>query len=177
MEKSKPPEGIERCAVCGEFNGATEARNLTWSYSLRPEPTEIVTVSCLCKGTPCTLCKKNLVHRSISNSYVEESNSIEHSAWFAGMIPCGPCRALETSKKIATATLPIATKEVRKEPRLPDKLQPQGHGVAAGIARSFVRSLVIVFFVYGLGGILRSCSEPVHGDRPVTGQANQITRA
>jgi hypothetical protein len=59
---------------------------------------ELISVSCLCKGTMCRTCGKNLVHGSGTNSYDEETNTIGHWAWFAGMIPCARCRSRKAAE-------------------------------------------------------------------------------
>ncbi len=76
---------------CGEFNGSTDASNLSWSGS--HQPVGEISVSCLCQRIPCPRCKKNLIHRPISNAYYPTSKRIEHSPYFAGLIVCSECRA------------------------------------------------------------------------------------
>ncbi len=93
------PSGFERCPVCGEFNGETKAKNLSQgSATLVPNPESVVTVLCLCGGIPCPRCKKNKIHRPISNSYHEKTNTVGHWPYFAGMMVCRECRA-ETSQR------------------------------------------------------------------------------
>ncbi len=165
----KLPAGFERCAVCGEFNGATEARNLSWGGSAnQPAPTTIVTVSCLCKGVPCQRCKKNLVHRSGSNSYYEQSNSVEHSPWFAGMMPCRPCHDLEASKAVSKAPQVVVKKEIPRQLQDASKLKPQETKPASNAFYGFIRVLAIAFIMVGVPAIGKSCSEQDHGNRPVT---------
>jgi len=98
LTKSIPP-GFERCPVCGEFNGTTKAKYLNWEGLPPDDLEETITVSCLCKGILCRRCKKNKIHRPISNSYEEDSNTIDHWPSFSGMIPCSECRAKEKAKK------------------------------------------------------------------------------
>ena len=82
------PQGYVQCEVCGEFNGTTDARNLS-----RCPRNAQVGMTCLCHGIPCPRCKTRLIHRPISNTYYRESNSMEHVPSFSGMIPCTACRA------------------------------------------------------------------------------------
>ena len=49
----------------------------------------------LCHGIPCPRCKARLIHRPISNTFDPESNSIWHTPYFGGMMPCKECRAKE----------------------------------------------------------------------------------
>lgn len=53
---------------------------------------EYLTVSCFRDGILCPKCKKNKIHRPVSNSYDEESNTIEHLFYLAGMMGCSECR-------------------------------------------------------------------------------------
>ena len=89
----KVPEGLVKCEICGEYKGKVQEKYLNWEGSYRKEESEeseeYLGVSCLCDGIPCPKCKKNKIHRPISNSYDEESNSISHSFYLSGMIPCG----------------------------------------------------------------------------------------
>jgi hypothetical protein len=90
--EDKPvPLGFEQCNICGEFNGITDASNLSWGD--RFCPTGEISVSCLCHGILCRSCGKNLIHRPISNSYHPDVNEVWPFPWFAGMIPCSECRA------------------------------------------------------------------------------------
>jgi hypothetical protein len=94
QDKPLVPMGYVQCDVCGEFNGTTDARNLSWNSS--DPPTGEISVTCLCHGIPCPKCKAKLVHRPITNSYDPDANKIWHSPYFAGLIPCSECRAKET---------------------------------------------------------------------------------
>ena len=92
------PPGFSRCPECGEFNGQTLAKYLDWPFSMinpPPPPDKMIGVSCLCNGILCGRCKKNKVHRPISNSYEEDTNTIGHWPYFTGMMPCRECRAKE----------------------------------------------------------------------------------
>ena len=90
------PPGFERCIVCGEFNGTTEARHLDWEGSLAPPPPDRpVSVTCLCHGIPCSRCNTHLIHRPISNSYDEGTNTIGHWFYLSGLAPCWACRLAE----------------------------------------------------------------------------------
>jgi len=91
----KIPEGFVKCEICGEYNGKTKAKNLNWHDSMFLKDKErregYISVSCLCKGIVCRACNKNKIHRPISNSYEEETNSIGHWPSFSGMRPCQEC--------------------------------------------------------------------------------------
>jgi hypothetical protein len=75
------PPGFERCPRCGEFNGSTQARHLSWELPADPlqtpwpatdawdwlqdqkteiartiDPNLIISVTCLCGGVPCRRC-------------------------------------------------------------------------------------------------------------------------
>lgn len=76
----KIPKGLFKCKKCGEYKGAVT------------EEGEDVMVSCLCDGILCPKCKKNKIHRPISNSYDPETNDIVHYPYFSGMMGCGECR-------------------------------------------------------------------------------------
>ncbi|MBU2028869.1 hypothetical protein KJ761_03185 [Patescibacteria group bacterium] len=92
-EENKIPEGFIKCEVCGEYNGETKMKNLNWGESfIKGSSEEYISVSCLCQGIPCPKCKKNKIHRPISNSYSEEDNSIGHWPYFSGMRACDECR-------------------------------------------------------------------------------------
>jgi hypothetical protein len=67
------PPGYRQCAVCGEFNGSTDAKNLSGKNYSR---TGIVSVTCLCHGIPCPRCKTTLIHRPVSNRYYPEANEV-----------------------------------------------------------------------------------------------------
>ena len=85
------PPGFHRCKHCGEYTGTTKAKNLCWDLPVL-DPEEAISVRCLCEGIPCPRCGQQLVHRPTSNSYDPETNSIWHSPWFSGMIPCSECK-------------------------------------------------------------------------------------
>lgn len=90
------PPGLERCAICGEYNGTTRAKYLDWSGTAAPPDGEKeISVTCLCKGILCSRCKTNKIHRPTSNSYDPETNSIWHHAYFMAAAPCAECRARE----------------------------------------------------------------------------------
>jgi len=95
------PTGMKQCPVCGEYRGSVYARDLDWGGSAFPpnEPYRIITSSCLCDGIPCPRCKKNKIHRPISNSYDPRRNCIEHWPYFSGMRPCRECREKEERGK------------------------------------------------------------------------------
>jgi hypothetical protein len=43
-DKPREPPGYERCDVCNEYNGTTDASNLSWNSS--PPPTGEISVTC-----------------------------------------------------------------------------------------------------------------------------------
>lgn len=91
-ENQKIPDGFIKCEICGEYKGKTKKRNLNWNSPLADEEMdEYTSVSCLCDGIPCPKCKKNKIHRPISNSYYEEGNFIEHWPYFSGLRSCDEC--------------------------------------------------------------------------------------
>jgi len=91
MPKDRPPlpPGYIRCNVCGEFNGSTDAKNLSGKNYSR---TGKISVTCLCHGIPCPRCKMALIHRPVSNTYDPEANEIRHWPYFAGLMRCAECR-------------------------------------------------------------------------------------
>lgn len=93
---SKIPEGLVKCEVCGEYKGKVMENDLNWQdgsdEAKREESKEYVTVSCLCDGIPCPKCKKNKIHKPVSNSYDAKTNTIGHAPYFSGMMGCEDCR-------------------------------------------------------------------------------------
>ena len=53
----RPPPGYVQCNVCGEFNGSTDAKNLSWQGI---QPKGPVSVSCLCSTASDACCPKGL---------------------------------------------------------------------------------------------------------------------
>lgn len=102
MGKNKIPEGFHKCEVCDEYTGKTKMKNLNWENCFdfereeREKSEEYISVSCLCEGIICKACGKNKIHRPISNSYEEETNSIGHWSYLSGMRPCDECRSKKT---------------------------------------------------------------------------------
>ena len=86
------PKGLYKCEKCGEYKGKTKAKYLNLEGPIIREPETEITVSCLCDGILCPKCKKNKIHRPVSNSYYVEDNIIEHWPWFTGMMSCYECR-------------------------------------------------------------------------------------
>lgn len=96
---SAKEHGLVKCDVCGEYKGNVKEKFLNRATPLEgDEGEEIIGVSCICDGIPCSKCKKNKIRRPISNSYDEEDNSISHTPYFAGMIPCHECKDKELHK-------------------------------------------------------------------------------
>ncbi len=108
------PKGLEKCPVCGEYKGTVKGSELSrfWEQdesvdddmkqfmeeSYEEDRDKMLTVTCLCDGIPCQRCGKNKIHRPISNSYDEKSNTIEHWAFFCGQIPCWECKRKEQTR-------------------------------------------------------------------------------
>lgn len=98
MNKSQStiPEGLVKCEVCGEYGGQVMEKDLDWEGSFDKEDAdkseEHLTISCLCDGILCRICKTNKIHRPISNYYDEESNSIWHIPYFGATVGCAECR-------------------------------------------------------------------------------------
>lgn len=92
QKKRDEQEGLVKCEVCGEYQGKVMSKDLNWDNPFdkknKEKSEEYLGVSCLCVGIPCPKCEKNKIHRPISNSYDERSNSIEHWPWFSGMMSC-----------------------------------------------------------------------------------------
>lgn len=85
-------KGLNKCKVCGEYKGKVKAKDLHWNGPV--DANEIISVSCLCDGIICPRCKKNKIHRPISNSYAEETNEVWHHPWFMGQAGCDKCRKM-----------------------------------------------------------------------------------
>ncbi len=82
------PIGLRRCRQCGELYGRTYYGTPYDRIFL-----EAVTVTCLCKGIVCHWCKKNAIHRPISNYFDEETGTIWHVPHFGFLARCRECRA------------------------------------------------------------------------------------
>jgi len=96
MSKYKIPNGLYKCEQCGEYKGKVMEKDLNWDNYFNKAEVEksekYLTVSCLCDGIICPKCKKNKIHRPISNSYNVENNTIEHWPYFTGMMGCSECK-------------------------------------------------------------------------------------
>jgi hypothetical protein len=90
--RSQLPAGFVQCDICGEFDGTTDASNLSWGDRYRP--TGQISVTCLCHGIPCPRCKMRLIHRPISNTYYPDVNEVWHSPYFSALAGCAECRAM-----------------------------------------------------------------------------------
>ncbi|MDA8382605.1 MAG: hypothetical protein M0037_05990 [Betaproteobacteria bacterium] len=91
----KIPDGLARCADCGEYRGQVRRGDLSGLLHAGEDPDKTLTISCLCAGILCSKCKKNRIHRPISNSYDPETKTFGHWAYFSGMAPCRECRERE----------------------------------------------------------------------------------
>lgn len=83
---TKIPEGLFKCKTCGEYKGKVKPKNLK--------------VKCLCDGILCSRCKKNKIHRPISNSYDPKTNEIFHHPWFTGWMVCSECNNTQQNPPI-----------------------------------------------------------------------------
>lgn len=115
--KALIPKGLDKCEKCGEYKGSVMEKDLNWDDSFNKEKLgkseEYLTVSCLCDGILCYKCKKNKIHRPISNSYDPETNRVWHHPYFTGMVGCAECR--KNKKETAAQNLPVLyPKEMRR---------------------------------------------------------------
>ena len=76
-----------RCERCGERIGTAFFANR------RDGEVEEWTLRCLCDGIVCRYCKRNAIHRPISNYYNEAEQGPWHVSYFGNLIPCAECRA------------------------------------------------------------------------------------
>jgi len=101
MSNQKIPKGLHQCKICGEYKGKMLEKDLNWGDSFdgenKEKSTQYLSVSCLCDGILCPKCKKNKIHRPISNYYDPKENQIWHIPYFGGMIPCAECRKGNTN--------------------------------------------------------------------------------
>lgn len=87
------PGSLVKCAVCGEYRGTAKMKELNWNSLLEEDRgDDIVAFSCLCQGILCPRCKRNRIHRPISNTYSPETNSLMHYPYFSGIVGCAECR-------------------------------------------------------------------------------------
>jgi len=80
-EEVKIAEGLYKCGQCGGYKGKVIDKD-----------EECLTVSCLCDGILCPKCKKNKIHRPISNLYDSDTNTISHAPYFTGVMGCYECK-------------------------------------------------------------------------------------
>ena len=73
------PKGLVRCGQCGEPRGRR--------------------IKCLCEGIVCRYCKKNAIHRPISDYYDEATKTVYHVAWYGYLVPCFECRRARTAER------------------------------------------------------------------------------
>ena len=93
--KALIPEGLHKCEACGEYKGEATEKDLSPLDKLGYETkggAGYLEVSCLCDGILCPTCKKNKIHRPISNSYDEEGSDIVHHSYMSWVTACGECR-------------------------------------------------------------------------------------
>lgn len=82
----KIPKGLHKCGKCGEYKGSTNDEVVV------EKDEGYLTASCLYEGILCHKCKKNKIHRPISNYYDQRTNQIWHHPYFTGMMGCGECK-------------------------------------------------------------------------------------
>jgi len=88
------PEGLSRCTVCDEYRGVMALNSVPgFSSSIYryEDPSTPLTVQCICDGILCRTCKKNRIHRPISNTW-DERGGFGHWPYFTAMMPCKECR-------------------------------------------------------------------------------------
>lgn len=91
----KTPEGLYKCEECGEYEGEVKEKDLSFHDRLgyeTPDGDGFIKVSCLCDGILCHRCKKNKIHRPLSNSYDEKNNDIVHHPYLSGLTSCAECK-------------------------------------------------------------------------------------
>jgi hypothetical protein len=91
-----------KCTVCGEYRGKVCANALNWNWERTEDRQRLIGVTCLCDGILCSRCKRNKIHRPITNSYDEARDAIEHWPYFSGMIPCAECQSRERADSLKT---------------------------------------------------------------------------
>jgi hypothetical protein len=94
------PLGLSRCTTCGELKG-----EFWHKWTADPEAS-LTPVRCLCDGIPCSTCRKNLIHRPISNRYDEATGKVWHVPYFGYLLPCEECRERENAEAVAAGERP-----------------------------------------------------------------------
>lgn len=92
----KIPSGLIQCKVCGQYKGKVKEKDLSWGgfdQEEKEKSSVYLSVSCLCEGIRCPMCKKNKIPKPISNSYDEKTNQVWHTPSFMGLAGCSECRA------------------------------------------------------------------------------------
>ncbi len=77
------PDGLERCATCGELKGTFLYAD-GWGAKMTP-------VRCICDGIACTNCSRNRIRRPTSNYYDERDGRVWHTPYFLTI--CRECIA------------------------------------------------------------------------------------
>ena len=103
------PAGLRKCGQCGEYKG----RGIVPSY--RYDLLEIVLVRCLCEGIVCHHCRKNAIHRPISNYYVEATGPVLHVPYFGCISPCQECWE-RANEQLKPSSLSMITDRRRMAP-------------------------------------------------------------
>jgi len=172
--KALIPEGLHKCEKCGEYRGNVMKKDLNWEDSFHKEEAEkseeYLGVSCLCDGILCHKCKKNKIHRPVSNTYYADTNRIEHYPYFSGMMGCAECREKQNKLKKpeeemevqkeweVSVRLPREMYESQDAERLLDKSSK--HSLTEQERNRLANTVVILFWLivvfltlYGLGGM------------------------
>jgi ribosomal protein S27AE len=71
------PDGLERCAICGELRGSADG--------------PLSTVLCRCSNVACRRCGRRELRRPVADYYNVETGRIIHVPWFGGVRPCLEC--------------------------------------------------------------------------------------
>ena len=90
---TRVPPGLSRCPISREYRGTTLERYVCETpdeYEMGPDAE--VRVDCICNGITCRECGETKMHRPISNSYDEETNTVIHHSWVSGLKTCKECR-------------------------------------------------------------------------------------
>jgi hypothetical protein len=85
MEVNMIPDGLHRCDQCGALRGEFLYR---WGNDDQPTMTP---VKCLCEGIVCRYCRRNAIHRPISNHYDEQTCRVLHVSHLGYLAACEQC--------------------------------------------------------------------------------------
>lgn len=124
------PEGLVKCPVCGEYEGAVKAGALSWGEPFiedgvlydppNPDPEKVLKITCLCDGEICRVCGKNKIPKWLSNTYDPETNTVMHWFYFSGRPPCETCWEKEKTNQSDTVNVldtQTDEKQLEQQPR------------------------------------------------------------